>query len=223
MKIVIYATHSFGTYDTLSKHPDVIVLGFGTKWQGFIEKARVIRDYLYTLPDDEIVVIIDGFDSIIKNTENVESLFKSMNCNVLVSQDNQLGGIPIFISKYIKQKTFGTCKDDKIANSGLCIGYVKYLKIIFNYLIEGESTDDQRNFNSACSSFPFLKVDTENIIFENCQDDNQVDISNAHFCQTPGKISFTRVKRALQEYPQFFILEIILICLILYGIYIWRR
>ena len=66
MKIILYATHAFGTFDTLKNHPDTIILGFGTKWNGFIGKARTIQMYLNTLPDDEVVVIIDGFDSYIK-------------------------------------------------------------------------------------------------------------------------------------------------------------
>ena len=68
MKIIIYATHSFGTYETLIRHPDVICLGFGTKWEGFIKKAETICDYLNDLPDDEIIAVVDGFDSYIKKT-----------------------------------------------------------------------------------------------------------------------------------------------------------
>ena len=75
MKIIIYATHSFGTYETLIKHPDVICLGFGTKWEGFIKKAETICNYLNELPEDEIVAVIDGFDSYIRKTDNLKEEF----------------------------------------------------------------------------------------------------------------------------------------------------
>jgi len=72
MKIIIYATHDFGTYSTLSQRDDVVVVGFGTQWKGFIEKARTIMNYLYTLPEDELVAVIDGFDSYVKKKECIE-------------------------------------------------------------------------------------------------------------------------------------------------------
>ena len=68
MKIIIYATHPEGTYNELIKNPDVVVLGMGDKWEGFVKKGKTIKDYLETLPEDEIVVIADGFDSYIKKT-----------------------------------------------------------------------------------------------------------------------------------------------------------
>jgi hypothetical protein len=43
MKIIIYATHSYGTYPELIKNKDVIVLGYGDKWEGFIKKAKTIN------------------------------------------------------------------------------------------------------------------------------------------------------------------------------------
>ena len=94
MKIIIYATHSFGTYEQLKTYPDIVVVGFGTKWEGFIKKAQVIHDYLTTLPDYEIVSIIDGFDSYIKNTDGLEYVFKQQKCKVLLSENNTWIKIP---------------------------------------------------------------------------------------------------------------------------------
>ena len=71
MKIIIYATHSFGTFETLKQHPDIVILGYGTKWNGFIEKAKVIKKYISTLPNDEVVCVIDGFDSYILKTDGL--------------------------------------------------------------------------------------------------------------------------------------------------------
>lgn len=98
MKLIIYATHSFGTYETLIQHPDVICLGFGTKWQGFIHKSKVISEYLDQLPDDEIVAVIDGFDSYIKQTEGLEDAFVKQNCRVLASLNVSVR-FPTFVAK----------------------------------------------------------------------------------------------------------------------------
>ena len=139
MKIIVYATHSDGLFDELLKNKEIVVLGFGTKWEGFIKKAKVIYSYLETLPNDEIVVIIDGFDSIIKNKDILEK-FQSYDCKVLYSMEdkNSIKSIlPSFLHKYIILKVFGNCRDNITANAGLYMGYVEYLKITLNILING--------------------------------------------------------------------------------------
>ena len=197
MKIIIYATHSFGTYETLKTHPDIVVLGFGTKWEGFIKKAQVIHDYLNTLPDYELVAIIDGFDSYIKHTDDIEHVFKTQKCKVLVSSDNSWVKIN---TPYIQKKIFKSCNNNITANSGLMMGYVKELKQTFIHIMNGPSNDDQRNLNIACKDLTFIKVDIDNIIFENCVTIEDVHKSKAYICQKPGTLSFHRIFRAFFEY-----------------------
>jgi hypothetical protein len=213
MKIIIYATHSHGNYEKLKKHPDVVVLGFGTQWEGFIKKAQVIYDYLNTLPKNEIVSIIDGFDSYIKHTDNIEKAFKKLHCKVLTSLHNIW-----FKSEFIEKTVFKTCKNNMTANSGLMMGYVKELKTTFKHIINGPSNDDQRNLNIGCKKLPFIKVDVDNIIFENCASINDVKKSNAYMCQIPGTLTFDRIFRGLFEYTSYFIIEIIIIILLIVSI-----
>jgi len=218
MKIIIYATHSYGTYPELVKNKNVVVLGFGDTWEGFIKKAKTITNYLTTLPPDEIVSILDGFDSVINKTEGLEEAFKSMNCKVLISKEEKSGFskvMPEFMENYIKWRVFGTCKDNVIANSGLIMGYAGYLKIVWESISHGESGDDQRNLNQSCSRLPFLKVDTSNKIFKNCDTTVCIGNSQSYFSQLPGEMSWSRAKRAMVEYPKFFIPEIIIILLLL--------
>ena len=217
MKIIIYATHSYGTFDELKKNKDVIILGYGDKWEGFIKRNKVILEYINKLPDNEIISIIDGFDSFIKNKENaetIENVFKSMDCGVLMSKEEKNGMnkyLPKFLSNYIRKRVFGICKDDLTANFGLSIGYVKYYKILLNIVIKSDySDDDQRNLNFSCKKLPFLKIDDNNIIFENCDSKECVSKTNAYITQLPGELSFQRLLRALSEYPQFFLPEIIM-------------
>jgi hypothetical protein len=210
MKIIIYATHSFGTYETLIKHPDVICLGFGTKWEGFIKKAETICDYLNHLPEDEIVAVIDGFDSYIRKTDGIENEFLKQNCKVLVSIN---GGWLSF--KYLEKRIFSSCKNDKTANAGLIMGYVKELKQTYTYMKNGESDDDQRNLNIACKQMPYIKVDANCTIFENCNNLEDVKKSKAYICQIPGDISFQRIIRSIFEYSNIFIPEIVTVTAII--------
>ena len=209
MKIIIYATHSYGTYETLIKHPDVICLGFGTKWEGFIKKAETISQYLNELPDDEIIAVVDGFDSYIKKTDNIQHEFLKKKCKVLVSLHNTW-----FNFEYLEKKVFSSCKKNKTANSGLIMGYAKEMKEVWNYIKNGSSSDDQRNLNLACDNIPYIKVDTECAIFENCNNIKDVQKSNAYICQIPGDISFQRFIRSIFEYLGYFIFELLFIILL---------
>ena len=121
MKIVTFATHSQGTFDELtnSGYP-IKVVGWGTKWNGFVARNKDIIEYLDTLPNDEIVVIVDGFDTLInKSLDNLESDFKKLDCKVLYALDDKNGSsgrVPYFIENYLLNKLFKTCKDGKRAN-----------------------------------------------------------------------------------------------------------
>ena len=223
MKLVTYATHSFGTYDQLinSGHP-IVVLGWGTKWNGFMDKFKTIRKYLDTLDDDEIVVFLDGFDSVInKSLDSLENDFKSFDCKVLVSHDS-LNVLPLH--DYMRTKIFGTCKNNKTANTGLYMGYVSHLKIVLDKNISGTSDDDQINFNQLCQHFQFIKVDDEKIIFENCESVEHVSKSKSYFSQMPGTISTSRVTRAIKEYSKYFWIEIFIfiLFLLIIGYYIFK-
>jgi hypothetical protein len=217
----VYATHVEGTLNQLLEYP-IEVIGIGDEWTGYIGKAKSIRDYLYTLSDDEVVVIIDGFDTNInKDFSDIEQTFDTYNCKVLYSDNVKTGlshVLPPWLQRYIRKKMFGTCKDGHTANAGLYMGYVEYLKIVLGEIIEGDSDDEQRNLNQMCHKFPFLKIDVDNIIFENCTNEDDVQKSRAYFTQIPGKMTQSRFMRSIVEYPKYFYLEIILFILIVYFI-----
>jgi len=216
MKIVTYATHSEGTFDTLvNSGYDIKVIGWGTKWNGFMDKFKGVLSYLETQADDEIIIFIDGFDTIInKNLDGLEQEFINMDCKVLYSHDVSFQFLPSFISKYIQTKVFGTCKNNKTINTGLYMGYCKELKIILKTILKTDIDDDQRAVNSLCSQFPFLKIDTQNIIFENCSSKN--NNSNAYFIQFPGTITFNRIVRSVPEYSKYFVVEILILIFVIY-------
>jgi len=217
MKVITYATHSFGTFDEIvnNKHGvDVKVLGWGTKWKGFQDKVQGVYDYCKTLPDDEIVVFIDGFDSeIIKPLDGLEETFKSLNCGVFISRDilntsNTMHNAVV--------KIFGTCQDGIVANSGLYMGTVFHLKIFLNAALNEDSSDDQTNFNSLCTQFEWIKLDVDNKIFYNRKpgSDPKWTPPGVYFKSSPATPSFQRYLRAITEYYSFFIKEISIFILV---------
>ena len=63
-KVITYATHSQGMFDELKKrYPDLVVLGWGEKWTGYTDKSKAVIKYIEKMNDDDIVIVIDGFDS----------------------------------------------------------------------------------------------------------------------------------------------------------------
>jgi hypothetical protein len=145
-----------------------------------------------------------------------------MNCKVLYSLHNKDGlsnYLPIKFLKYLRNKSFGECKNGYVANSGMFMGYVKYLKIVLNSIINCNiSDDDQHNLNQLCDSFPFLEIDYNELIFENCSNIKEVKNSNAFFCSIPGTLTFNRTIRSIPEYSQFFILEIVFLLILIFTI-----
>lgn len=224
MKLVTYATHSEGSFEELlnSGYP-IEVLGWGTKWNGFMDKFQGVKSYLDTLEDDEIVVFLDGFDSMInKDLSDLTTRFASLDCKVLVSHENKSGlsnFLPSGVHLYITRSVFGTCKDGETANTGLYMGYVKELKQVVDKVLLGTSDDDQRNFNQLCSNFPFLKVDTENIIFENCPNISEAKNSKAYFTQVPANLTLNRTIRSIKEYSKYFILEVLLVLILIFYLF----
>ncbi len=221
MKVVTYATHDFGTFQEIINNEfgvPVKVLGWGTKWNGFMDKIKAVREYCETLPDDELVIFVDGFDSrIMKPLDDLEKNFNEYNCQVLISRNPSLAG------EYVNNKIFGTCKDDVTANSGLYMGRNSYLKAFLTSALEQKTSDDQTNFNSSCQYFSWVQVDTENKIFFNKPPMYSGEIPEGiYFFSEPGKISPSRVYRSIFEYAPFLKVEIFLcVILILVIWYLW--
>ena len=192
----------------------ITILGWGTKWNGFLDKIKGILEYSKTVTKKDIIVFLDGFDTIInKDPYNIEKLFKSFNCDILVSEH------PIFINKYIMKKIFGSGKNGVIANSGLFIGYGYKIKELCELILDTHINDDQRALNAVLNKFN-LKIDTNNIIFKNDIYNKNVK-TNVLFISYPGasngsiKIRLNRYIRDFFEYGHFFKFEISLILIIL--------
>lgn len=218
-EIVTYANKSQGMFEDLINNEfgvPVKVLGWGTKWNGFSDKYRGMSKYLETKNDDDIVIFLDGFDTKInKNPHNVVKLFKECDCKVLVSKDPEVPG------KSLTQTIFGKCGDSSTANSGLYMGYAKYLKNIINEALSLKCEDDQVNINTVCQNTNFVKVDEEEKIFKNFGPIDKKHEVDTIFVSYPGSPGFNRYTRSVVEYTQF--VYIYILCLLVLSLAVFPQ
>ena len=227
VKVLTVATHSYGFFEKMVNNDygiTVEVLGYGKKWTGFRMKLQEVYDRIKDLPDDNIVIFLDGFDTIIRGKLNVAvERFKKMKCPVLFSNQAELFGRR---GSYIEKRVFGTCYDNNTANSGLYMGYVKYIKQLLTYALQSSCKDDQCVINSLCKYVDYIKIDVNNEIFHNIAYGTDKEVlaeSNAIFFQIPGLPGKKRYMRSIQEYSQFFIIELILLFIILIFIFFYLK
>ena len=215
--IVTYANKAQGMYTELvnNKHgAQVTTLGWGTKWNGFTDKFKAMRQYLATKRDDDIVIFLDGFDTKVnEDPQHVAALFREYDCKVLVSKD------PTLFRGLIERTIFGTCKNGLIANSGMYMGYAKYLRIVLAEALTYKCKDDQRNLNSVCEKFDFIRVDDSERVFKNVKAWEPRDQHGAIFVSYPGTFSFSRLSRAPVEYTQFVYWHITCLLLLLLALF----
>jgi len=204
--IVTYATHAHGLFHTLVNNPyaPVVVLGWGTPWHGFSDKTHALLAFLNTVDNDDVVVFVDGWDSIVnKDPAQIETLFKRRRCDILVSKDNSTR------SKVV----FGTCHQNTTANAGMFMGRVQQLRILLREMASMRCTDDQVNLNKMCSSSVVkICIDHEGTIFQNTATDSAT--LHGIFVSYPGT-SQGRHTRVIREYSQYFVRAYMLIMLTL--------
>ena len=212
--ILTYATHANGTFEELIKNPfgiNVKVIGWGSPWKGFSDKFKGVRKYIENLSDEDIIVFLDGWDTIInKDPSKVEELFKRINCDILVSKEVKRNPVSPLI--------FGNCLNGVPANSGMYMGKVHSVKKMLDLILTQKCKDDQVNLNKFCSKIEHLKIDEDEIIFQNTTTTNENP--SGIFVSFPGS-SKGRTIRAIKDYLQFLINYIIL--LIILGIYFFPK
>jgi hypothetical protein len=215
--VLTVATHEEGYFNELINNKygiNIEVLGFGKPWTGYKMKTIEVYNRIKDLPDDNIIIFVDGFDTKINGTlDDAISRFKELNCKVLFSKDAYVND---FINIF-QNKQFGTCRNNYRANCGLYMGYVKYVKDLLSKSLTYSCKDDQVIVNKLCKKVDYVYVDIDNKIFYNIPYEMPESLNNidAIFIQTPGSLTINRYKRALYEYPQFFIFELFIIFMII--------
>lgn len=148
---------------------DLEVLGYGEKWGGFNWRFKLIIDYLKTLPENDIVCVVDGYDVICcRDLKDLESVFLDINkktgCKMIVSEEHHIR----YFNKLTSKLFFGTYKNMFI-NVGTYIGFVSdlldVLPNIYN-LDRRDDADDQQLILRYCrNSTNEIYCDSENKLF----------------------------------------------------------
>jgi len=180
MKLVTVATKNERYYPYLKLSAqrngyELVTLGWGEKWQGFVWKFELMKEYLRSLNQDEIVCFVDGYDVIILQDVNVlEKNFNDITNGdkskiVLAIEkdtDSYLGNL---ITSTWTNFIFYKC-NNKLINSGTYIGYSStLLDTIISICKEFEckhDSDDQLLLQQYCAkrSDRFI-FDTESNLF----------------------------------------------------------
>ena len=200
IEIITVATHNEGNLEELINNEfneKIKVLGYGQKWYGFKMKFDLVYDYIKEKDDDTIIIFLDGFDTIInKNPKLAVKQFKENDYKLLFSSEPNTVFANLFFSNRLH--------DNNLINSGMYMGYVKYLKILFNEINKYDYSDDQVVINNLKHKFDFINVDDKNIIFKNfARSFKKYHETDAIFYQTNGKIETKRIKRSVKEYGNY--------------------
>jgi len=183
MKFITVATEIKGYLPVLQesfiKHDlKLEILGLNEKWTGFGFKYLKMIEFLKKQNPDEIVVFMDAYDVIFLNKDKLLERFRSYNKQILLSCEP----LPkTLLHKYLYTKVFPSCQldtKDKIhINSGLYMGYAKYLLIMLQKLsskanLHSSKTDDQVILNEFCNYknkffCDYIAIDVERKVFYN--------------------------------------------------------
>ena len=127
------------------------LLGMGKKWEGYNWRFTLMIDYLNTLPKEDIVCFVDGYDVLCTRDLNelvpkFKEIQKRTNCKIIVGDDSKNG----------KYTYFPSCFNKNI-NAGTYIGYVKdIIEVVTNiYTINSKNdSDDQHLMIQYCQKNP---------------------------------------------------------------------
>jgi hypothetical protein len=214
------------------------VKGMGDTWVNYVIRHKEMLRFMENLKDDDIVIHVDGFDTIVLCPLNeIVRKFKSKKCKVLFSKIADNGSI---IQTYFQWKLgFHGLK----ANAGMFMGYVSKLREVLHRVIESNHTHDQMVINTFIHDDPEIKIDAEQDVFCNILSFKHIEVvddtlyyKNKSPCilSAPGCVDmnilleYLDIKKStfscdfkyrFKEYTQYFMIEIVVLILILWLVF----
>jgi len=184
--LITVATHNEGYYNALKKSAhkndyELVTLGWGQKWEGFIMKYKLLMENLNKFDDNDIIVLTDAYDVIVTDKKEVViEKFKKFKKPILLSKDGYTGES---IFNYLHDTIFDTCHNYRIC-AGLMMGYVWALKELIILMCGNNlekckelNLDDQMLIINICKN-------NKNFFTKNIAIDNNSEI----FYNTYGKV-----------------------------------
>ena len=152
------------------------ILGFGEEWKGFNWRFKKMIDYLKTLPKNDLVCFVDGYDVLCcRNLKEMPDIFYKLKeehlCKVIFAEDktqNSNNSLMNILTEFFGNLYFGTCKGESI-NAGTYVGLADDLlnfTLKMNDLNNLDDADDQVLVTNYCNLNPNeIYCDTENKLF----------------------------------------------------------
>jgi len=187
MRILTIATQNEGYFNVLKQTAedwgyDLQVLGWGKPWKGLAWKIELYIEKLKTLPKDETVICVDGYDVVVIGpSEEVSDKFKALNHPVIFSGQRYFPN-QRWIQKLADQlmsnsrsRTIGNKHDSADYSRpcmGLLIGCVGSLLSIFKQFMEIEQREAIKNDQILLNIFylqhpEVIKTDSTCALFQN--------------------------------------------------------
>jgi predicted nuclease of predicted toxin-antitoxin system len=156
-KVIAFGTEKQAYFDLFRESCDryniePVILGWNEKWVGHGKKLTVIRDYIKTLPEKEIIIVVDPFDVIfLCGPDEIENKFNRISSSFLCGALN-LGKLVATLYNYEFNKTGKkvpvTPTNYNFLNSGTWIsraGYALYLidELVDKFHMNDDSMDQQ--------------------------------------------------------------------------------
>jgi hypothetical protein len=153
-----------------------VILGWDEKWIGFGKKSMMIRDYIKSLPDEEIVISVDPFDVIfLTGLDEIEKKFNQIPASFLcgaLSLGKFRGAIYNYEFNKTDKKLPRTATDYNFPNTGTWIsraGYARYLidELVNKYEMTETSMDQQLITGLYIYNSHMVNIDWNSEIFHN--------------------------------------------------------
>lgn len=166
--ILTVATDPSKAHLLLNKNDNIINLGEGVEWKGGNmakgpgggQKINLVKSFLETLNDNDIVMFVDGYDTFI-NTSYDEILNRYFNFKKEIVFSAEKTCWPDKSISELFPETGGY----KFLNSGTYIGTVKYLKELFALEIQDHEDDQLYAQKRYLNNLDWVSLDYESYIF----------------------------------------------------------
>jgi hypothetical protein len=172
MKLYTVATHPDGYFNLYQKKAkkegmEMNVLGFGEKWKGYAWKFNKFYDELSKVNPKDIVIFTDAYDVLlVNNPKEIEKRFKEMDCNILLSIEEEPSNI---FHLYFYKKMFPTFGKHFI-NSGMYMGYAGKIREMLGMIKDQFGLKDKDDDQKVLAQFLNRNKDYVN---QNCKFDEK--------------------------------------------------
>lgn len=193
LHLVTVATHSERYLPVLEKQAEkkgleLIKLGMGKKYAGHFMKDLEMIDYLKTIPTNDIVIFVDGFDTLmLGDVDEIKEKFESTNAELLMSVEN-IGNL-----SFIHATVFERVKGNYL-NTGLYMGRAGFL-LHFLEDMYSKNYDMKSNQKTWCSYLFALEIDGK---MDGIMLDENSEVFLNHSFTTSNILKFDRKEKRIK-------------------------